>query len=322
MLVFLVSETEEGGARYGTALRDRLGVKEAPAAWVDGIGLASTTDPVGVGPLARGHPVLEAAIDALEGLGVRRYVVGITPGMGTRAPELAFFLKRRAAQRCFQLTPVGDPGAWAAGAAESLRRSDSPTTTALLTPWEPEPPRIQTERLVLTFADDTQTAEYFRAIVGTDIFDLLVWDGPRAESELHDWSLKLRRGFARGGAHALGFAVIEKSSGLQIGAIGGGPAPKDPGRWTIGYSLAPRWHGRGYGTESVGGLVDYLFRERGAERVDAEVYTINPASRRLLEKLGFNLEGTLVQAQAKAGERRDLWVFGITRQVWERRKRA
>jgi RimJ/RimL family protein N-acetyltransferase len=275
------------------------------------VGLAGRSPESATDLFTRTRDILEPTVDALETSGVRRYVVGVIPALAARAPELAFFLKRREGQRCFLLTGRDDPGRWAAVAAESLLRAES---AAAMIPWEPEPPRIETDRLILTFATRAQTAGYYRSIVGTDIFDMLVWDGPKEEAELHDWALKMRRQFAHG--HGAGFAVIEKKTDRQIGAIGGHPLPRNTGRWTIGYSLSPDAHGKGYGTESVGALVDYLFRERGAAKLDAEVYTINPASRRLLEKLGFDLEGTMIMGQAKAGGRRDLWAFGITRERW------
>lgn len=317
MLVLLVCENEETGSRYGPALRDRLAEGDNPAAWVDGFGLTARRPQAQTDLFIQARDILEAAIEAMETSGVRRYVVGVPTALVPRLPELAFFLRRRQAQRCFVLTPDGAPTEWAQSAARTIQASESP---ALLRSWEPEVPRVETPRLVLTFATHDQTAGYFRSIAGTSIFDMLVWDGPKTEAELHDWSLKMRRQFAKGPTHSAGFAVIAKSTGRQIGAIGGNPMARNPGRWTIGYSLAPQWHGKGCGTESVGALVDYLFLERAARRVDAEVFTFNPASRRLLEKLGFTLEGTLVQGQAKGDTRRNLWVFGITRESWERRR--
>lgn len=60
----------------------------------------------------------------------------------------------------------------------------------------------------------------------------------------------------------------------------------------IGYSLARAHWGQGLAREAVARLVDHLFRQ-GQRRVFADVDPDNVASNRLLEALGFTLEGRL-----------------------------
>ncbi len=78
--------------------------------------------------------------------------------------------------------------------------------------------------------------------------------------------------------------------GMPIGVAavkrpGTGSPPRKMPR--LGYWVGrPHW-GRGYGTEAVAALVGYAFRRYAADTVGAGVFTDNPASRRLLEKLGF-----------------------------------
>jgi RimJ/RimL family protein N-acetyltransferase len=60
---------------------------------------------------------------------------------------------------------------------------------------------------------------------------------------------------------------------------------------TIGYTLAPAQHGKGLAVEAVGAVVDRLFADVGVHRVEASVDPRNVASARLVESLGFELEG-------------------------------
>lgn len=64
------------------------------------------------------------------------------------------------------------------------------------------------------------------------------------------------------------------------------------GVFEIGYSLARAQSGQGYAREAVAGLIDRLFA-RGARRVFADTDPDNAPSNRLLERLGFTLEGRL-----------------------------
>lgn len=59
---------------------------------------------------------------------------------------------------------------------------------------------------------------------------------------------------------------------------------------TVGYTLDPRVHGRGFATEAVDAVVGRLF-ERGAHRVEASLDPENFASMRVLERVGFRWEG-------------------------------
>ena len=80
--------------------------------------------------------------------------------------------------------------------------------------------------------------------------------------------------------------------------------------------------GKGYGGEAVGLLVDYLFHRFDLARVGATTDVANVPSGRLLTKLGFRREGTLVSALFHHSGWHDIAVYGITRSEWAARSRA
>ncbi|WP_322618641.1 GNAT family N-acetyltransferase [Deinococcus terrestris] len=55
----------------------------------------------------------------------------------------------------------------------------------------------------------------------------------------------------------------------------------------IGYGLNPDAWGQGYATEAVGALMTALLARPEVRRVTARTARTNPASARVLEKLGF-----------------------------------
>ncbi len=78
----------------------------------------------------------------------------------------------------------------------------------------------------------------------------------------------------------------------------------------IGYMLLPEFSGRGIMTEAVGQFCALAFETLEIERVTAVVFAPNTASRRVLEKNGFALEGMRKRALFKNGELYDLCVYG------------
>lgn len=82
----------------------------------------------------------------------------------------------------------------------------------------------------------------------------------------------------------------------------------------------PSARGRGVGPLAVAELVDRLFAAESVERVGANCDVANLPSVRLLEKLGFRLEGTLRSALFHHGRWHDVRLYGLTRTEWAARR--
>lgn len=67
----------------------------------------------------------------------------------------------------------------------------------------------------------------------------------------------------------------------------------------IGYWLGRAYWNRGIATEAVRATAEYAFSTFDLARLEAVVYEWNPASARVLEKAGFELEGRLRRAVTK-----------------------
>lgn len=83
----------------------------------------------------------------------------------------------------------------------------------------------------------------------------------------------------------------------------------------IGYVLGRRWQGRGYMTEAVTVVTEWLLSQP-IVRVWAVCDTENTASARVLEKAGFEREGTLrrwIVLPNRSTEPRDCHVYGRVR---------
>lgn len=63
--------------------------------------------------------------------------------------------------------------------------------------------------------------------------------------------------------------------------------------WEIGWTLHPRYWGKGYASEAAQALLEYAFITLNAHRVAATCLAENTASVRLVERLGLRPEGRL-----------------------------
>ncbi len=114
--------------------------------------------------------------------------------------------------------------------------------------------------------------------------------------------------------------IVQKKDGTKIGLVmwfygrSMGYGARYP---EVGYVLLPGERGKGYGTEALNLIVDFLFLSKDAKRVEAMTDTRNIASQRILEKGGFKREGTLRMAHFARGEWRDAHVYGLLRDEWK-----
>lgn len=96
-----------------------------------------------------------------------------------------------------------------------------------------------------------------------------------------------------------------------IGVIGQGPEVEFPGVLGLGYWLGTRYWGQGLATEALLELIEQLRTNGTYRRLEASVYSWNPASARVLEKAGFQLEGRRRDRAEIAGLIGDELVFGL-----------
>ncbi len=111
--------------------------------------------------------------------------------------------------------------------------------------------------------------------------------------------------------------VVEKKDKVKIG-IARHFIVQPLGAMEIGYIIVPSERMKGYGTETAHIVVDYLFLSRNIVRIQATVETQNTASQRVLEKVGFSMEGTLRRAGFMKGKWVDGYLYSILREEWKK----
>ena len=169
--------------------------------------------------------------------------------------------------------------------------------------------RYQTERLVLTVADES-----FAPLV----LDYLL----RNREDFARWDKNMGDEFYTTEYQRNVLAAEQKlflrSSGVRyymfladrpdfiIGNVSFSYLNEDEGhRCTIGYRMDHEYRGKGYAYEAISFLIPLIRDHYGIKRIEADILEENEPSRALIEKLGFEYEGIARNAHKINGVERD-----------------
>lgn len=111
-------------------------------------------------------------------------------------------------------------------------------------------------------------------------------------------------------------AVTLLDNGELIGGLGLSVAPRHR-RAELAYWLGVSYWNQGYMTEAVGALVNYGFTKLGLHKITASHFARNPASGRVMQKIGMTQEGLLRQDVCKGKSFEDLVLYGLLAEEWQ-----
>jgi RimJ/RimL family protein N-acetyltransferase len=168
-------------------------------------------------------------------------------------------------------------------------------------------PRLETERLVLdeiTVEDIPQIVIYLQDKVFSDYTSNIPYPYRKEDAEfwltLSAEAFKNRKGFT--------FAIRDKT-GKLLGAIGLHDEGSDKAE--LGYWIGiPNWN-NGYVTEAAKAIIDYGFRELNFNKIYATYFPHNPASGKVMDKIGMKKEALLKQHLKKDGKYYDIPMCSI-----------
>jgi RimJ/RimL family protein N-acetyltransferase len=173
------------------------------------------------------------------------------------------------------------------------------------------PPTLETERLRIRPYDND------------DIPELLPLVGAR---EVAATTLRIAHPYTEQDARAffelakepdkLWLAITLRSDGRQIGGIGLRLEPQNQ-HAELGYWLGVAYWGKGYATEAAREVLRYGFEDLRLHRIFATHFKHNPASGKILKKIGMHYEGCQREHLLKWGEFVDSEMYGILRREWE-----
>ncbi len=169
-------------------------------------------------------------------------------------------------------------------------------------------PVLVTERLVLRPPHRDDLRELVALANDRQIADMLA-------RMPHPYGASEARAFISGSLVETGgcqYAVANAENGAFLGAAG--LTPRDGGL-VLGYWIGRRYWGRGYATEAAHALIDLAFRATDVDAVAASCRVINPASRRVIQKCGFQYVGQGMIDSIAAG-RVPVERYQLDRKTW------
>jgi len=178
---------------------------------------------------------------------------------------------------------------------------------------------LETERLLLRHHRQSDAASIVPLIGEWEVAkNLGRVPYPYSEAEAKAHIARTVEGRAKG--DNFNFAIARKSDGALLG--GCGLHLRESGNFEFGYWLGKPYWGQGYATESALRLVSFGFRALKIERLVAGWFHDNPASGRVLAKLGCALTGAEQRNCLARGHTVYCHVVTLTRESFAQRKAA
>lgn len=172
---------------------------------------------------------------------------------------------------------------------------------------------FETERLILRPFQDTDLDAFYEYAKNPNV-------GPNAGWEPHtskEDSFVILSIFMENNEV---WAIVHKEDNKLIGSVG---LHKDPLRSAddvkmLGYVLAEEYWGRGLTTEASKTVINYAFEHLDIKLLSVHHYPFNHRSKRVIEKCGFQYEGTLRHAsKIYDGSVYDTVCYSMTYEEWE-----
>jgi ribosomal-protein-alanine N-acetyltransferase len=151
-----------------------------------------------------------------------------------------------------------------------------------------------------------------------EILDWIEWSGPAGAAEMREKARHWRTESDNAANYQL--AISRAAHAADGGDVVGAMSIRfvdHPDRADLGYWIAVEEQGKGFASDAVGLAVWLAFEVLAANSVSACVFQGNVASRRVLEKQGFELREPA--AGSTACGQRPRWSFLLEREAWSAR---
>jgi len=129
---------------------------------------------------------------------------------------------------------------------------------------------------------------------------------------------KWYEGLGKDPTQSLSFAIEDKETGQYIGGCGYNKIDWKNSFAVVGIFVAPSHHGRGYGTDAMNVLVNFIFSEMNLNKIVLYVFGFNERAIKSYKKCGFQVEGSLREQVFRDGQFHDELVMGLLRSEWRK----
>lgn len=174
-------------------------------------------------------------------------------------------------------------------------------------------PILQTNRLILRSFTLEDAPEVQRLAGEKDIASTTqLIPHPYEDGMAEEWISSHKNDFDNG--VAITFAIVHREEKYLIGAIALSEIKKEFEIATIGYWIGKPFWNQGYCTEAAHAVLKYAFEELNLNKIHAHHFKRNPASGKVMQKIGMKREGCLRQHVKRWGKFEDVEAYGILKE--------
>ena len=137
---------------------------------------------------------------------------------------------------------------------------------------------------------------------------------PYAEQQAKEWIAKTAENWSQ--RKGIVFAIVSKADRQLVGTAGLMHIEQEHSQAEMGYWIAVDQWGRGFATEAAKALIEFGFNVLGLNRIYAHHMLRNPASGRVMEKLGMLKEGILREKLRKWEIFEDVALYAVLKKDW------
>ncbi|WP_163103171.1 GNAT family N-acetyltransferase [Peribacillus alkalitolerans] len=113
------------------------------------------------------------------------------------------------------------------------------------------------------------------------------------------------------------WGIVLKASGELIGAIDLFNFDETTENCEVGYAIGFNWWNKGYGTEALRAVIEYGFRHMKIHKISAAHNIDNPASGKIMLKVGMEHEGTIKHMiRNSKNQYKNCAVYGLLQEVY------
>ena len=177
-------------------------------------------------------------------------------------------------------------------------------------------PDIETDRLLIRRLNIHDAPAMYSYMQRPEVAEHVLWEAHTSISDTKAYIRYMLRKYRLGEPASWG--IEWKESGEVIGTIGYMWHNSEHSSVELGYSLNNEYWNHGIMTEALQAVIDYTFRIKMLNRIEAQHETRNPASGRVMQKCGMAKEGTLRSRLCNKGEYVDVDLYAILRSDYMR----
>ncbi|WP_033543369.1 GNAT family N-acetyltransferase [Planococcus sp. CAU13] len=177
-------------------------------------------------------------------------------------------------------------------------------------------PKIETKRLILRRIEHSDAQSVFDNWISDErVTDNRVNAAHKSLSETVERVAKIVSNYKT--EEFCYWGIELKATGELVGEMDLYDFDSSTGNCEVSYSLGYNWWNQGYGTEALRAIVEFGFRHMNIHKISATHNTDNPASGRIMSKVGMKQEGTIRDMiRNSKNEYKDCAVWGILREEY------